>query len=456
LALGVNALLWAPRAWVHGRWADAVLLQSGRDGRWERVECGVAAPPEATVLAGAALPGLVDAHSHAFQRAFAGLAERRDSAHDDFWSWRDRMYGVALRIDAEVLRDIATQLYVELLHGGYTQVCEFHYLQHDRDGSPYADPGTLAWALADAATAAGIGLTLLPVLYERAGFAQPALRDDQRRFATSAESVLALQRAAQGFGVPCGVAIHSLRAARPESIARVAEGAGAGPIHIHVAEQTAEVDDCIAATGARPIEWLVKHGRLDARWQLAHATHASPDEIDAVASTGAGVVLCPTTEANLGDGLPDLPRWLASSTPLSIGSDSQVGRDAMEELRLLEFGQRLALRQRNVAADPQREPATAARLYERVLAGGGAAAGHAQWGFVEGARADLLVADPACEATLGIADESLLDAIVFAGAVRPWRDVMVAGRWALREHQHVEGAAIVARFTQAMRTLWPA
>ena len=452
----MKALLWAPRAWVHGRWAEAVLLEAGRDGRWARVETGVAASPEATVLAGAALPGLVDAHSHAFQRAFAGLAERRDSAHDDFWSWRDRMYGVALRIDAQTLRDVAAQLYVELLHGGYTQVCEFHYLQHDRDGSPYADPGALAWALADAATAAGIGLTLLPVLYERAGFEQPALRDDQRRFATSAGSVLALQRAAQGFGVPCGVAIHSLRAARPESIALVAEGAGAGPIHIHVAEQTAEVDDCIAATGARPIEWLSGHARLDARWQLVHATHATPDEIDAVAATGAGVVLCPTTEANLGDGLPDLPRWLASTTPLSIGSDSQVGRDAMEELRLLEFGQRLTLRKRNVAADPQREPATAARLFERVLAGGGAAAGHDRWGLVEGARADLLVADPACEATLGVAGDALLDAIVFAGAVRPWRDVMVAGRWALREHQHVEGAAIAARFTQAMLKLWPA
>jgi formimidoylglutamate deiminase len=452
----VNALLWAPRAWVRGSWAEAVLLEADRNGRWARVQSGVAAPAEATVLGGAALPGLVDAHSHAFQRAFAGLAERRDSAHDDFWSWRDRMYGVALRIDAETLRDIAAQLYVELLRGGYTQVCEFHYLQHDRDGAPYADPGTLAWALADAATAAGIGLTLLPVLYERAGFAQPALREDQRRFATNADSVLALQRAAQGFGVPCGVAIHSLRAARPESIARVAEGAGAGPIHIHIAEQTAEVDDCLAATGARPIEWLTKHARLDARWQLVHATHAAPDEIDAVAASGAGVVLCPTTEANLGDGLPDLPRWLASNTPLSIGSDSQVGRDAMEELRLLEFGQRLTLRKRNVAADPQHEPATAARLFERVLAGGGAAAGHAQWGFVEGARADLLVADPSCEATLGIAGDSLLDAIVFAGAVRPWRDVMVAGRWALREHQHAEGTAIAARFTQAMHKLWPA
>jgi formimidoylglutamate deiminase len=164
LASAVNTLLWAPRAWVHGRWAEAVLLEAGRDGRWARVEVGVAASPEATVLGGAALPGLVDAHSHAFQRAFAGLAERRESAHDDFWSWRDRMYGVALRIEPETLRDIATQLYVELLRGGYTQVCEFHYLQHDRDGAPYADPGTLAWAVADAATAAGIGLTLLPVL----------------------------------------------------------------------------------------------------------------------------------------------------------------------------------------------------------------------------------------------------------------------------------------------------
>jgi formimidoylglutamate deiminase len=448
------ALLWAPRAWVDGRWADAVLLEVGRDGRWARVEHGVAAPPQATALAGSALPGLVDAHSHAFQRAFAGLAERRERASDDFWSWRDRMYGVALRIEPETLRDVAAQLYLELLCGGYTHVCEFHYLNHDRDGTPYADAGTLAWAVADAAGATGIGLTLLPVLYERAGFTQDTLRDDQRRFAADATSVLALQRAAQGFGVPSGVAIHSLRAARPESIARVAEAAGAGPIHIHVAEQTAEVDDCIAATGRRPIEWLAQHAGLDARWQLVHATHALPAEIDAVAASGAGVVICPTTEANLGDGLPDLPRWLASSTPLSIGSDSHVGRDALEELRWLDYGQRLALRQRNVAADPPREPSTAARLFERVRAGGGAAAGHARWGLVEGARADLLVADPQAEATLGVPADALLDALVFASASRPWRDVMVAGRWVLRGHRHADGAAITERFERTMRSLW--
>jgi formimidoylglutamate deiminase len=174
-----------------------------------------------------------------------------------------------------------------------------------------------------------------------------------------------------------------------------------------------------------------------------------------VAASGAGVVICPTTEANLGDGLPDLPRWLASSTPISIGSDSHVGRDALEELRWLDYGQRLVLRQRNVAADPPREPSTAARLFERVCAGGGAAAGHATWGFIEGARADLLVADPACDATRGVPADALLDALVFAGALQPWRDVMVQGRWVLREHRHADGAGIAARFDAAMRTLWP-
>jgi len=450
----VTSVLWAPRAWVGGRWAESVCLQVGRDGHWSRIDAGVAAPEGATVLSGAALPGLVDAHSHAFQRAFAGLAERRDSEHDDFWSWRDRMYQVALRVSPEQLRDIAAQLYVELLRGGYTQVCEFHYLQHAPDGSAYADPGTLSWALADAATETGIGLTLLPVLYERAGFAQPALRPDQRRFATDADAVLALQRAAQQRGLNCGVAIHSLRAATPASMTRLVEGASNGPVHIHVAEQTAEVDDCLAATGQRPIEWLASNQRLDPRWQLVHATHATPAEIDAVAAGGAGVVICPTTEANLGDGLADLPRWLAAGVPLSIGSDSNVCRDALEELRWLEYGQRLALRRRNVAAAPGTQPATAARLFARAVEGGAAAAGFARWGFVEGARADLLVVDPTCDALRGVPMDSTLDALVFAGASDPWSDVMVAGRWVRRGGRHEAAPAIAARFERAMASLW--
>jgi len=353
-----------------------------------------------------------------------------------------------------MLQAIAAQLYVELLRGGYTQVCEFHYLQRAPDGTAYADPGTLAWALADAAQQAGIELTLLPALYERAGFDAPSLRDDQRRFASDADVVLDLQRAARSRGLRCGVAIHSLRAARPTSIARVADAAGDAPIHIHAAEQTAEVDSCLAATGQRPLEWLARHAGLDARWQLVHATHASAAEIDAVAASGAGIVLCPSTEANLGDGLPDLPRWLASGAPLSIGSDSQVGRDAFEELRLLEYGQRLLRRQRNVAAAPPQQASTAARLFERVLAGGAAAAGQARAGLVRGARADLLVADAGNDAVRGVPDDAVLDALVFAGATRPWRDVMAGGRWVVREHHHVDGAAIAARFDDAMRALW--
>jgi formimidoylglutamate deiminase len=454
-------LVWAPRAWIDGVWHDAVLLGIGSDGRWSRIEPGVRhAPAGAEVAAGPLLPSLVDAHGHAFQRAFAGLAERRESEADDFWSWRDRMYQVALRVTPDQLRAVAAHLYVELLRGGYTQVCEFHYLQHAPDGEPYADPLAMGWALADAATDAGLGLTLLPVLYERAGFAAPRLRDDQRRFATDAPWVwnaAARVNAAQRPLVDAGLAIHSLRAAAPASIARLrelAEGFG-GPIHIHVAEQTAEVNDCLAATGKRPIEWLAREGGLDLRWQLVHATHALPDEIDAVAKSGAGVVICPSTEANLGDGVPDLPRWLDASVPISIGSDSHVTRAWREELRWLDYAQRLVQQRRNVAAAPQRGLAsTAAHLFERALAGSAAAIAAPAWGLKTGARADALVVDLADASLLGTPPDRLLDALVFSSPGRPWRDVLVAGRWVVREHRH-EGATRIARdFDAAMRSLW--
>jgi formimidoylglutamate deiminase len=434
-----------------------VLLSAGDDGHWADIRPGAAAPAQAEVLAGPVLPGLVDAHSHAFQRAFAGLSERRDSAQDDFWSWRDRMYRVALRITPEQLRAVAAMLYAELLRGGYTQVCEFHYLQHDVDGQPYADPLALSWALADAAGDAGIGLTMLPVLYERAGFTRPTLRDDQRRFATDAAAVHALQRGLARSGRPllnAGVAIHSLRAAAPASIARLLDGLGEVPIHIHVAEQTAEVDDCLQATGQRPIDWLASHADLDARWQLVHATHATMAEIDAVARSGAGVVICPSTEGNLGDGLADLPGWLQAGVPMAIGSDSHVTRAWPEELRWLEYGQRLRLRQRNVSAAPaDGEPSTAARLFGRALSAGGTAAGFGRWGLSVGARADLLVLDTQDTNLLALPVDRLLDALVFSNPSQPFRDVMVAGRWALREHQPT-GGGIAARFAGAMHALW--
>ena len=469
----VERCLWAPRAWLRDGWADRVLLRIGSDGCWSEVAAGVAVPPaDALQLQGPALPGLVDAHSHAFQRAFAGLAERREAGreHDDFWSWRERMYAVARRVTPTQLRAIAAHLYVELLRGGYTRVCEFHYLQLRENGEPYADdPLALSWALADAADEAGVGLTVLPVLYERAGFAQPALHADQRRFALDAEGTWAACRriqAARRPGVEAGIAIHSLRAAAPDSIARLrqlAEGFE-GPIHIHVAEQQREVDDCLAATGMRPAQWLANQpGLLDARWQLVHATHVTAEEIDAVAAAGAGVVLCPSTEANLGDGLTDLPGWLGArdgAVPVSIGSDSNVTRGWREELRWLEYGQRLARRERNVAAGTERgrhQAASAERLWKRVVDGGGAAAGFShrgRIGLVPGARADLLVVDTGDASLLGMPQSHLLDALVFSSPGRPWRDVLVGGRWIVREHRHARSAKIAARFESAMQELW--
>ncbi|HNT38456.1 MAG TPA: formimidoylglutamate deiminase [Rubrivivax sp.] len=446
-----SRLIWAPQAWVDGRWRERVLLAIGADGRWAAVTPDTPAPPRAENVAAPVLPALVDAHSHAFQRAFAGLAEQRASTHDDFWSWRDRMYGVALRITPEQMRAIAAQLYVELLDGGYTEVCEFHYLHHDVDGGRYADPAAMAFALADAAADAGVGLTLLPTLYERAGFKAQGLRDDQRRFRTTVDEVLATQHAVRAAARPllsCGAALHSLRAVRPQSLREVAARSD-GPLHIHVAEQTAEVQDCLAETGLRPIAWLLAHAGMDARWQLVHATHSVPGEVDGVAACGAGVVLCPATEANLGDGVPDLPGWLAGGVPLALGSDSQVVRDWPEELRWLEYAQRLVRRERNVAADPGREPSTAARLFERVRAGGGAAMGARRWGLTAGARADLLVLDTADAALLGLPRANLLDGLVFAAPTRPFARTMVAGRWATPDR-----TAIARRYTQALHALW--
>jgi len=453
--------LWAPRAWLPGGWAERVRLRAGADGCWQAIETGVDAAAGATVLAGPALPGLVDAHSHAFQRAFAGLAERRGIDQDDFWSWRDRMYAVALRVSPEQQQAIAAQLFLELLRGGYTQVCEFHYLHNAADGRPYARGElSMARAIAQAADDVGIGLTLLPALYEHSGFGQAALRADQRRFRAGADAVLALRDAlradpAGAAGRQVGVALHSLRAASPAALEALVAGCDGAPIHIHIAEQTQEVDDCMAATGLRPIEWLCRHAALDGRWHLVHATHATVEEIRMVARTGAGVVLCPATEANLGDGIVDLPAWLHARVPIALGSDSNVTRAAMEELRLLEYSQRLSRRLRCVAAAPQQgEPSTAARLWSQVQRGGAAAAGYAHWGLQAGARADLLVIDTEAPALLGVPDSHLLDVLMFSSPIRPFRDVLVAGRWVSRNHRSEHGAAIAQRFAAAMQALW--
>jgi formimidoylglutamate deiminase len=454
--------LWAPQAWIDGRWQSSVLLDIDDQGRWGDITTGVdPAPSHARQLSGPLLPGLVDAHSHAFQRAFIGLSERRESESDDFWSWRERMYRVALRITPQQMRAIAAQLYVELLRGGYTQVCEFHYLHHDLDGTVYADPATMGWAIADAAQDAGIGLTLLPVLYQRAGFTQPALRDDQRRFAGSPTLVHELCRSMQASGranVNAGVAVHSLRAAGKPAIQELMALVGDTPmpVHIHVAEQTAEVDDCLHATGRRPIDYLCAELAPDARWQLVHATHATAHEIEAVARSGAGIVICPATEGNLGDGVTDLAHWLKAGVPMAIGSDSHVVRNWPEELRWLEYGQRLVHRKRNVAAQPGQQPATAARLFDAALAAGGAACGQTAWGLVGGARADALVLDASAPALLGVPASHRLDALVFGSGEPALSEVIVAGQVAMQNGRHPGQDAIARDFEAAMQEIWRA
>jgi len=313
----------------------------------------------------------------------------------------------------------------------------------------------MAWALASAAEDTGIGLTLLPVVYTRSGFGAEGLRPDQHRFAADADWVWAACQRIQGAGlsrVNAGVALHSLRGASPADILRLRDLVGAAdlPIHIHVAEQTAEVADCLAATGKRPIEWLATEGLLDPRWQLVHATHATQAEIDAVAASGAGIVICPGTEGNLGDGFADLPGWLAGGVPLTVGSDSQVTRGWVEELRWLEYGQRLLLRQRNVASAPGLQPSSAARLFDATVHGGARAAGFAAWGLTPGARADAIVLNRDADTLRGLPDEALLDAVVFGSNGSPWKSVWVAGRarpW--RAPQRVGDA-----FEAAMRELW--
>ncbi|HEY4560514.1 MAG TPA: formimidoylglutamate deiminase, partial [Lysobacter sp.] len=299
------------------------------------------------------LPGIANLHSHAFQRAMAGLAERQTDPADSFWTWRETMYRMAARFDPELLRDVAAQLYLEMLEAGYTAVCEFHYLHHAPDGRPYDDAAAMSRALIEAARETGIRLTLLPVLYMTGGFDGRALAERQRRFGHDVEAYLRLLdtlRAHRDDTLRIGCALHSLRAV-PEAAMRDVLDAlpGDSRIHIHIAEQTAEVDECVELRGTRPVQWLLDHAPVDARWTLVHATHLDAPEIAGIAASRATVAICTTTEANLGDGLFPLRAFMDAGGRFGIGSDSHVSTSPVEELRWLEYGQRLVTRRRNVA-----------------------------------------------------------------------------------------------------------
>jgi formimidoylglutamate deiminase len=444
----------APAAWVHGAWAQDVLLTVGADGHWSSILSNAPADAKrgALRLAGAVLPGLVNGHSHAFQRAIAGLTERSGGDDDDFWSWRDRMYSAANRITPEQLEAIAAFLYSELLRAGYTHVCEFHYLHNDVGGRAYADPLEMSLALVRAAQRAGIGITLLPALYMRQGFGATSLREDQRRFASTPEWVLRVAQALDGQGslVAAGVALHSLRAVDEFALREVAAAVGpAMPVHIHIAEQRREVEDCVVQHGLRPLEWLLTKVALDARWNLVHATQCTPDELEGVRNQRASIVLCPSTEANLGDGVFDLPAWMGQSGSWAIGSDSHVARSWQEELRLLEYSQRLHLRQRNVAARAAFCESSAAALFQGALEGGSAAAGRPLGGLSTGQRADFMVVDPMSSALAGVPQDHLLDAIVFSSPGPAFSEVFVAGQVVPNTE-----SAMRAGFVRAMEELW--
>ncbi len=445
----MTAAYFADLAFLPGGWAKDVRLEVDAAGGLAGVSAG-AAPAGAVRLAGPVLPGLCDLHCHAFQRAMAGWTERRSAAGDSFWTWREVMYRFAAQVLPEDLEAIAAQLYVELLMGGYTSVCEFHYLHHDRDGRPFANPAEMSQRLAGAAARTGIGLTLLPVLYQSANFGGVPPHEGQRRFVTTVDRLLETVRALRADpGVRVGIAPHSLRAVPPAALRAAIAGLDAidpsAPLHIHVAEQAKEVDDCLAWSGERPIEWLLAHAAVSPRWCLVHATHATAAETAALARSGAVAGLCPTTEANLGDGLFPLPGLLADGGAFGVGSDSNVSTSALEELRLLEYGQRLRAQRRGIAASPS-EPSPGLALYRAAVAGGARASGRPIGGLAAGQRADFLVIDAGAPALCGHGPETLLDAIVFGGGADPIRDVYVGGRQVITAGRHARADAILAAY----------
>lgn len=404
------------------------------------------------------LPGMPNLHSHAFQRAMAGLAERRGPSSDSFWTWREAMYTFAAALDPESLQAIAAQLYVEMLKAGYTQVSEFHYLHHQPDGSPYAQPEAMSLALIAAAREAGIALTLLPVLYMTGGFDGRALNPRQRRFGHAQVSdyvrLLESLRQHEADDLRIGIALHSLRAV-PELAMRSLLATGAaqhGPIHIHIAEQIGEVQDCLNARGARPVEWLLDHAEVNTRWCLVHATHLTGHETSRLARSGAVVGLCPTTEANLGDGLFPLADYLDADGRFGIGSDSHISISPVEELRWLEYGQRLATQHRNIAA--RREGASVGETLWRSALAGGATAADLPIGAIEtGRRADLLVLDETSPLLAARGAQASLDSFLFAGNTPLVRDVMSGGRWVVRNRRHHDEERIAARYRQTVERL---
>jgi len=434
-------------------WARDVRIAS-QGGMLVEVTPGVPAEPGDAALA-IVLPGLGNLHSHAFQRGMAGLTEIGGNSGDSFWSWRELMYRFLAHLQPEAMQAIAEQAYVEMLESGFTRVGEFHYLHHGPDGAPYANRAEMAERIAAAARSSGIGLTLLPVFYAHADFGGAAPNPAQRRLIHDvdgfAELLQGCTRALQGQGdAVLGFAPHSLRAVTGEELSALLP-LNTGPVHIHIAEQTREVDACVAWSGMRPVQWLYEHAPVDARWCLVHATHITGAELQQIVASHAVAGLCPITEANLGDGLFPMQAFARAGGRFGVGSDSNVLIDAAEELRLLEYGQRLQLRGRNVLA-PGDGQSTGRWLYEQSLNGAAQALGVAS-GLQVGAPADLVELDPDHPALIARDGDALLDSWVFAARNGAVRSVWRQGRQLVRDGRHPQREAVAARFAAALRPL---
>jgi formimidoylglutamate deiminase len=450
--------LWFETVLLPSGWTSGVRITAAADGRIESIETGLA-PAEGDERHSVGVPGLPNVHSHAFQRGLAGLTERRGPTGDSFWTWRELMYRFVERLDPDGVEAIAALAYAEMLEGGFTHVGEFHYFHHDRGGTPYGNRGELAQRIAAAAEQSGIGLSLLPVFYAHSAFggAEPTPR--QRRFINDVDGFARLLDASRAAvsrlpGATVGIAPHSLRAVTPEELTALVPLANGEVIHIHIAEQTKEVEDCIAWSGRRPLEWLLDNQPVDGRWCLVHATHANENEVKGMAERGAIVGLCPITEANLGDGIFPAASFRERQGRYGVGSDSNILLDGAEELRLLEYSQRLAHRARNVLADAE-GCSTGRSLFDAALSGG-ASALHStpRTGALKtGAMADIVSLNAGHPALAERQGDEILDSWIFAGGRAVVDCVWRAGVKVVINGRHYRRDALLTRYRHTLKEL---
>ncbi len=442
--------LFARKALLSGGWADKVRFVIDA-GQIACIESDTVAEP-GDELAGIVIPGLCNAHSHAFQRALVGRTEvRGPEKHDTFWTWRRLMYALSAQLTPATMTAIARQAYTEMLASGFTSVVEFHYLHGATDGRTASTD--MVAALLHAADDSGIRMTYVPILYERGDFDDAALTAEQQRFALSIEGFLDHYRQASGLvATPhsMGIGAHSLRAVSGDSLDVIARQAVADdvPMHLHIAEQQREVDRCLTSYRARPVRWLLDRFAVDARWTLVHATHMDAEEVVLLAQSGAVACLCPSTEANLGDGFFRLGEYLESGGKIAIGSDSHVTINPFEELRWLEYGQRLLAQKRNVAAIGR--TGSGSRLFASALEGGAQSAGRASGALREHGPADLIALDGDSPLFAGHDAGSVLDALVFSGLPLPIDRVMVNGVWCVANGLHRQASEAAEAYAHAI------